>query len=385
MQREKRLQVSVLFLALFLLAVASGQEKASEGLNEAAPATFGGNADRWLHELIGSDNSVDSRISLDRLSYFQLSPAQLEKLTAAVDGDESRDKRVMLWQAMRQSRDVKTRDYLIRVLLEEGVEMQTQFLDELENPTRFDVPILIALYNSQRPQRAMPKAKSKTTAGESDVSADFGDLYDVPRKIVELASHTQWGSVQMVGWPHSDGQASEYTNPQMLESRNRRGIEAVRAQEQMVEWLIKNGYQDDHRLTAFQMYSQIATVVSVPNSSTVPENLLKGLRSDESRARAVRLVLPWIEPHKFLVAKEPEIVRLSAIEAMHYQVTQSTLNQLLLDRENRLTAYKQMLAQFQKSDPSPKVQAAAGRCLEGIAYCEQNFHRVMRALTRDSR
>lgn len=401
MQVSNGLQLGGLCLALVLVTLASGQETkpASEGLSHAAPI-FGGNADQWLQELVDSRVDIDTRLSVDRLSCFHLSPAQVEKLTAAADEEVSYEKRVLLWQAMRQSRDAKTRDYLIRVLRKAGVESQIQFLDEIENLTRFDVPILVALYTGQGLHPTKSASEHSSVAGhrdsgirDGDALAEFGDRFDVRRRIVELACSVQWradstisASWQSAGLPLLDEKVFKETGFNRIQSSELRRGEAELAQEKIVYWLIKNGYEDEHRLKAFETFLNHGKSWRSRHSYVgMGSDLLCGLDKPESRAKAVHLVMTWVDPYTFLFAQEPEIVRLSAIEAMHVQIAQGFMDPHLILFDAKLVLWKPILAQVQDSDPSPKVKAAAQSLLERIADCQQNSERLKQAVARGSR
>lgn len=165
-----------------------------------------------------------------------------------------------------------------------------------------------------------------------------------------------------------------------VEIDSARNEEAQMAQEQFVYWLIQHGLTDEHRLMAFEIFAQSKHWRERKSYANMGHELLKGLQLPESRAQAVRLVMPWMDPHKFLRGEESEIVRLRAIDAIHSQLAKNYADPTMPLFNSKMAVIKPIVAHIQSSDPSPVVREAATRLLERIAYCELHAPRQKQAV-----
>ncbi len=360
------LQVTALlfgFSTVPALSIAQGKDtKDKPARAEPVKELFGGTADHWLQALIHARESIETSIYLDRLSYFQLTTTQLKQLIAAAEQESSDEKKIVLWQALRQSRDTRGRDYLLKALVEKSSpETQLQFIDQMRNLSRFDVPILLALYKKHR------LGKNAESTPIANAGTDFGDLFDISERIADLACHTSWTWLNVTtAWTGEDF----LNNPKWHESKERRGEEAQLAREEMVVWLIKNGLDDRHRINAFRSYlSQGVFSKSRKSYVQYGEDLLSGMNSPESKAEAMLLARNWIEPSRYLRAGEVETVRLAAIEVMHVQAVQAVG---ALYFGSKVATYRPILNKVQQSDPSPKVKAAAKRLENFLTKVERD-------------
>lgn len=414
-------------LCVWLLAsltVAQEKKQADGWLKpETAKEFVGGTAEQWVTALIDSREMLDSILYSDRLSFFYLAPDQIARLKTAAEQEPSDQKRLLLWHAIRQSRDIPSRNYLIQNLVENSsVDLQIQFIDGLRNPSRYDIPILVALYNSHRPSqkrtataasqpsitsgkkskssqslRVGETSNSKTSQADTQNQVDsqkiadlgnqpeipvdsfdptkkVGDLFDIPQKIVDLTCQVDWQQlIVMTGWTYPGGNVDLPHNAKWLEITGQRRDAADRAHEEMVHWLIKSGFDDSHRVSAFQAYLTDGTFRQRRRQdSDMGKTLLRGLKDPASKAKAIRLVSIWAEPSQFL-ADEDEIVRLGAIDAMQGQVIDAFSAWATPAFVDKVALYKPFLEQVQLSDPSDKVKAAAKRLQNLIAEKEKEF------------
>ncbi len=130
-------------------------------------------ANRYIRLLRASTEDRESEVLLNQLADLHLSSEQVQELITAAVNEDSEERRVLLWQAIRQSRDSRGRAYLIQTLANDSTaDLQIQFIDGLQNPTRHDVPILVAIYKSHRPrQKAEPVAHApKPLAARDDIA-----------------------------------------------------------------------------------------------------------------------------------------------------------------------------------------------------------------------
>lgn len=360
---------------LFSDAALSQKAKSPPELtSSAATALFGGDSDHWLRALIESQDRTDSSVYLDRLAYFHLSANQLDMLFKSASQESSDGKRVVLWQAIRQSRDTKSRDSLIKILVDESsVDQQVEFLEQMQNLTKSDIPILSALYNSQRPK----KRKSPNSPGENYVTPP-DDLQDVPQKIVFLACHTEWGSLStMTGFTYP-GDKRQEDQAKWTESMNRRRIDAASAQEEFLWWLIKNGFDDNHQINAFLAFSTFASEWDRNKVyANVERELIRGMDSPESVAKALSHIQTRVEPARYLNPNEAEIVRLAAIDAMERKVMYAFSRQTVLSYWDIIALYRPILESIADSDPSPKVKATAIRLINRIAVTEIEYGKAV--------
>lgn len=360
----------VLGMVLAAGAVAQENKCADDPADaQASPDFSGGTADEWMKVLF--ESNVDEFLIrvVDRLSYFHLSSDQVRQLKEAADQEKSDSKRVVLWQAIRQSRDIDGRSYLIQTLLNKtSKEVQIQFIEQLPNPTRFDVPILVALYNSHRP----PQEASKRPL-DTEPRAIAPEVFDVPLAIVEFTCHARWSdSTSAPGCPFpyaSNAPVELRAKYQALTSKRR--DEAKLAQVEMVHWLIKNGFEDSHRLLAYQAFLLVQPETNSANSrhSDFAHELLKGLEKPESRAKAVQTLRP-IDPSQYL-DDEAEIVRLSALDVMGKHLIQSRAATSVQTFLGKAELYKPILERVQRTDSSPEVKTSAKRLQETIAAFEK--------------
>lgn len=349
-------------------------ESPSALTSSAATAIFGGDSDHWLRALIESQDRTDTSVYLDRLAYFHLSANQLDLLVKSASQENSDEKRVILWHAIRQSRDTKSREQLIKILVgESSVDEQVEFLEQMQNISKSDIPILSALYNSQRPK----KRKSPRSPGENDITP-LDDLQNVPQRIVEMACHTDWGSaVTMTGFNYP-GDKRQEDQTKWGESMNRRRFEAWSAQEEFLWWLIKNGFNDDHQIKAFLAFSSFSTARDRNKVyANVERELIAGMDSPESVAKVLPLVQTRVEPARYLHPKEAEIVRLAAIEAMERKIMYAFSRQAVLSYWDIIALYRPILESIADSDPSPQVKSNAIRLINRIAETEVEYGKAV--------
>ena len=395
MNASNSLRAICFLFAIALNAAAVAQESNFGGnvtKGEKVLELSGGNADQWMKALF--DATVDEKCNhvLDRLSYFYLTPTQVKQLRTAADQENSDPKRVILWQAIRMSQDTSGRDYLIHTLVEKSsAEMQIQFIESIRNPTRFDLPILLALYNSPRlrskadahaqtlkPKTEMKENEEKSADEKLKASDDkelLGDLFHVPNRILELVCQSEWKSllIDSSGSPfRADENAPEESRLKRLELNRQKSQEAEAAQDEMVHWMIRNGFEEAHRISAFEKYAHTHSIAGRTRTINLDygREFLDRLETSEGKAKAVWLVSGTVEPHRFLT-DEAEIVRLSAVESMRRLVTESRRAATSLLFLDRVARYKPILERVMKTDNSPKVTDAAKRLQGTIAEYEK--------------
>lgn len=370
--------------------------------NQSLPTSKG--VEHWLEELTESEVDRQAGLAVHQLSQFHLSRGQVDTLIAAAEKADSDPQRLRLWQAIRNSQDSQGRKYLISTLLQSSAGVQVHFLEEFRNPSQFDLPILAALYN--QPERGVPAFESnppgdpvpseERTSGAGPValpalkkqaaveeSGDdiFDDTFDVRQKIVELVTLTDWDSSLIDNGPSPpsspDNRSEEAMRKHSARSR-KTSQDAAIAQKEMVHWLIRNGRLDEHRVAAFHRYVFFEKD-ALKNNLFVDYGyeFVNSLSDPASKAQAVKQFYAWANPGRFLGTQEPEIVRLSAIEAMEHRIIESRKSNASI-KAMTLLQFEPLLSIIQQTDPSPKVQAAAQRLEATIAEYKKQDQRLVK-------
>jgi hypothetical protein len=393
MSYSRKLQFVLSCLSLLLVSTAIAQEKGPV-MDRNKGGEFQGwpdwNGDRWIQALVDLRVDIDANHVLDRLARFHLSSNQVKQLITAANEEQSDSKRVVLWQAIRMSHDYSGRDYLINTLVgKSSVQMQLQFIEKLRNPSRFDVPILASLYNG-RSRRGNENIEADSTvhgyggkatepgqtAAEVPNSNGYkSDLFNVPNAIVELTCLTNWKS-SVIDRTLTPFREEDYDTEAMNEKRlllsGKISKEAELAQHAMVHWLIRNGFEDGHRISAFERFVHNSDFQT--NRTIVHDygfDLLKDLTNPTSKAKIVTLVGPSVDPSRFLVVGEADEVRLSAVKAIEKAVIESRKAHSSLIFRDVTLVYKPILEMVQASDPSPDVRHAAKLVQGTIAEYEK--------------
>lgn len=348
--------VSTLLLPLHSVLAQDREQSGAQSVGVEFEGWQNWNASQWVDVLIELKVDLNANHVLDRLSQFHLSSSQVKTLIAAAEQESSDSKRLILWHSIRMSRDQHGRDYLIHSLLQKSShQLQLQFVEQLRIPTRFDVPILAALYKNQ------PK--------------DEKDAIVLQQAIVEFACLTNWKD-SVFDRSISPFREKDYDSEAMNEKRlilvRNTSREAERAQHEMVHWLIKNGVDESHRISAFERFIHNS---DFQTSRTIVHDygfdLLKGLEAPESKAKIVTLVGVSIEPSRFLVPAEAEIVRLAAIKAIEKALIESRKGQSIDLFRDLVLRYRPVLEITQKSDDSVEVQRAAKLILGTMSEYER--------------
>lgn len=345
-------------------------------------ATEPSTADGWLDALLESTVERNAKRAAHRLCDYHLTRDQVQQLIAAADREKSDFKRVMYWHAIRLSQDSAGRDYLIRTLVEKcSLEMQIQFIEELRNPSRFDLAILAALYNSHRFHHQNLRSQADIEPADLDAGKAqgvdsrpvFGDLFDVSLKIVELTCLTDWATTltENTDLPFQyDENTPEEVKAKATAGSRKKSQDARLAQEEMVHWLIRNGFTDIHRFSGFQKYLATRGEGARKPNVHYGYEFIDSFKDPEIRAKAVRYYSADINPGRFLAADEAEDVRLGAIESMYRKILDSRGSQNTQFVET-ISRFKPILKLVQRTDASPKVRESAQRLQKTIADYEK--------------
>lgn len=348
--------VSTLLLPVNSILAQDNKQNGVQSVGDEFDGWQNWNASQWVDVLIELKVDLNANHILDRLSRFHLSSSQVRALISAAEQESSDSKRVVLWHAIRMSRDQHGRDYLIHSLLQKSSQqLQLQFVEQLRIPTRFDIPILAALYKNQ------PKEEK--------------DSVMLQQAIVEFTCLTNWKD-SVIDRTISPFREKDYDSEAMNEKRLQLGRsisrEAERAQHEMVHWLIKNGVDDSHRVSAFERFIHNSDFkTSRAQIHDYGFDLIQGLVEPESKANIVTLAGVSIEPSRFLVEGEAEVVRLAAIKAIEKALIESRKAQSIDPFRDLVLRYRPVLEITQKSDDSVEVQQAAKLILGTIAEYER--------------
>ncbi|MFN9917782.1 MAG: hypothetical protein ACK53L_34665, partial [Pirellulaceae bacterium] len=169
--------------------------------------------------------------------------------------------------------------------------LRIQWIETLRNPAPFDIPLIVAVYESLDRREA----------------ADEASLED----IFEQFALCHWRETRVTTW-HSTRDAELYHRVQ-----NRRAADADAAQLRFIAYLIQHGHRLEGRIAAFQYRGHSwFKGFEAENRLHLTRRLLETAESPEERARLIEVVRDQIPPAFFLASAEAAVVRLAAITAI---------------------------------------------------------------------
>jgi hypothetical protein len=305
--------------------------------------------DKLLTELLASDELTRMSAIAEYLEEFTLTKSQVAMLQEKALSTQSDSQRILLWQAMRHARDIDGRKMLMVTLPAASPEEQITFLDTLKNPSAFDVPILIAMYQASE--------KQKREA-----------MLDIADRIVALAAHdwsrlvTRWSSVSF-GDPDPAKENAIYT---------RRGEYASLAQHELLRWLAMHSPQITHRLSAYEMLMQGRRYSS---GFDLPPNFANDFFDSSMEPEFRAAALPLVANSALLQtvlgrgSEEHELVRLAAMKQLKLQFEAES--QAAVGPWGAIQSHKPLLKTILAVDQSAKVRALAESLLEQLLFLEE--------------
>jgi hypothetical protein len=208
--------------------------------------------------------------------------------TEECQGDARRN---LLWHALRYTRSRLARDFLTRVIPNASVALRIQWIETLRNPAPFDIPLMVAVYES---------LDGRAVSDESSLEDIFAQF---------ALSH--WRETRVTTW-YSTRNSERYHRIQ-----NRRAADADAAQLRFIAYLIRHGHRLEDRIAAFQYRGHSwFRGFEAENRLQLTQRLLETAESPEERARLVGVVQDQIPPAFFLASAEAAVVRLAAITAI---------------------------------------------------------------------
>lgn len=305
--------------------------------------------DRLLTELLACDELTRITAIAEYLEEFTLTKSQVAMLQEKAEHTQSDSQRIAIWHAMRHARDIDGRKMLIDTVPAASPEEQLTFLDTLKNPSAFDVPILVAMY------QASEESKSES-------------MFNIADRIVDLTAHdwsrliTRWSSVSF-GDPDPAKENAIYT---------RRGEYASLGQHEVLRWLAMHGTQIDHRMSAYELL-----VRGRRNSSSfgLPPNFADEFFDSSMEPEFRAAALPLIANSALLQtvlgrgSEEHELVRLAAIQQLKLQFESES--RAAVGPWNAIQSHKPLLKTILAFDQSAKVRALAESLLEELLFLEE--------------
>ena len=302
--------------------------------------------------LLDSREQTQLQTLAQTIEELTLTNEQVEQLVLAATHSESDYRRIILYHAIRHTRDIQGRHFLIDALAKSSVETQIQFLDNLKNPAPFDIPILQAIFRQN---------ENRKTEFRDGVEVDFCESF------LQLAQQN-W--IELVTEWNANDEFGEITPERRRAVYDRRREESGLARHRLLVWIIGNAKDPNHRIRAFQ--SSMKTLWPVPtkvgtdgSDRQMQAKLLLGTSTDPKfTVMAVPVVANWIPPEEFFT--HPSIpVRLAAISAIEKR---------LRDAWASPHGYHQgsneirILADVAENDTATEVRDAALTLTEKIRY-----------------
>lgn len=186
----------------------------------------------------------------------------------------------------------------------------------------------------------------------------------VTSKVMELLNR-DWST--LVSEFRAEHGASDSLQLRALNIADRRREEAYATRDEFAKWLISNGTQDEHRISAYR----VASSQPWPRSSRVsamPELANELFNSSEEprfRAKIIPLISNFIPPETFLsrTSREVNAVRVAAVNAIASRVMEAWNSTAI---SSYLQQYQPILQRLAKEDESREVRQAAEEALADI-------------------
>lgn len=246
---------------------------------------------KLVQQLIASESLSKSQLVADTLSEHMLTDEDVQSLINAAETSTSDPHRNVLWHALRYSRSRLGRDYLLKTLPAADVPLRIEFLQSLQNPAPFDVPVLVAIYESAEAEAATDEVLLR----EFFLRLALGRWYETMT--------TDWHSTEDPQLYHDVG--------------NRRGADADAAQLRVITYLVTKGHTLDARLAAFEYKGHNwFQGIEGANRVRLAEQLLASAETPAERARLVSPLRHELPPSRYLRKKEPPEVKLAAVAAI---------------------------------------------------------------------
>jgi hypothetical protein len=325
-------------------------DKSKEREKEKPKAKEPAVAERFA-SLLATEDQLEAAKLAESLSDAILTAEQVKSLIEHASSTTSDVRRIMLWNAIRLSRDIQGRKFLRETLARKATsEQKVQFVQSLRNLNLDDAPVLIELYATA--------SDEILREGQS-----LDESNDVREQVVRFAC-IDW---TLLVTDRKIDPGLDYEG-QVLEQENynKRRERALEGQSALLVWLLKNGVEDEHRLDAFAAAQRVS---AWPNNGkwfggvSLQDALLESSSNSKFRARVVEkygVSMPLLD---FLAPERGEEVevRLATIRS---------LRKLILMEQRSAVGYSfqydQMLRHVAQSDKSEEVREAAAQLLREL-------------------
>lgn len=250
-----------------------------------------------IEELLSTEQQTRMQVLAQVLEELVLDEKQLQRLIDASESSSSSVRKVLLYEAIRHSRDVKGRSFLKQALMAASPETQIQFLNNLRNPAPFDIPILQSIFVSSE-----------------DLSSKRGSP-NVCDHLLKFASQN-W--VEFVTQWNVNAEFGETPRERSQAVYDRRREDSGLARYELLTWLIENAKSPEHRVAAFEALvkplwpSPTRVGTDAATIKVHAQRLLDSSQDDEFTASIVSKIANWIPPEDFLREKS-ESIRLAAL------------------------------------------------------------------------
>lgn len=315
-----------------------------------------------LQKLLDSQQLTEIKELGDLLAEYGLSESQVHRIIKAAEATTSDAQRIYLWHSIRLSHDRKGREYLFTTIPKADAAQQSEFIRTLTNPSPFDVPLLQELYIGSKP--AAEGEERRQPDGREKRGDDVGDA------LVRLAT-ADWSSV-VTRWrlfPKALSPELTEVEPQKLRViSDRRYEDADQAQAQLLAWLAKNGYRDEHRIDACKAalgraWPRWKCGTDQASRLEIVRTVVENVKDPDSRVKLVAVVSNYSAPTKFLAETEPVVVRLAAVQACRQRMNSYRRSPSSVSIVMEMTP---VLTKVAQSDPSPEVKTAAADLLDEV-------------------
>lgn len=322
-------QISIRFACQFGLWVGAAVLLAAENdLNSRA----------LIEQILSFESLTEIRSHSDILAECAVDDGDVQKLIEAAKKTQSDTRRNLLWHAIRFTRSRLGRDFLIEVIPSMSSTLRIEWIESLQNPTPFDIPILVSVYESS------DKGPVSDEASLRDFFARF--------------ALTTWRDTRVTDW-HSTKNSELYHGV-----KTRRQADADAAQLRILTYLVTDGHNIETRIAAYQYKGHSWFRGFEPaNRIRLAEELLSKSTAPAERARLVSVLRDQIKPSRFLTGFESFEVKFAAIAAIGEAVADHWRGTGGYDALRQ--AYRELLPIAQNED-SLELSRAASKMIRSL-------------------